>query len=606
MDDLLHGFLSDAREIVDSTEAIVVRFDADGGCLDADPLHRLFRGYHTLKGTAGFFELQHLVSVTHAAEDLLDLLREQPALLNRDDLRRRTVELMLSVGDFLRRLIDHIAEHGNDADFAAEAKTFTEPLRDLVHDARRPADADPQSSGAEKAAVIEAKPATEAMPEEAEHGASFGLFDETAPTAEGPAADAAISSTEARKSDRSHKDIRISVDRIDRLVDSTGELTIIESMIRRSVQSMNGTADHELRNAAGQLRSLVRNLQEIALGMRMIPLVGVFRKVERLVSDLRRRSGKNVVLETYGSDTELDKSVSEAVADPLMHILRNAVDHGIESPQERADAGKAGEGRIVLEARHAGSEVWISVQDDGRGLDREKILERARERGLIDVAMRTAELSDEEVWDFIFEPGFSTAESITHMSGRGVGMDVVRKNVHALRGRVEVRAEPGGGTRFLLRIPLTLSIIDGMIMEIDGSFFVLPTIDIHRSLAVSEKTEREALPGGDVLHVDGRLVRTLALRSAFRFGVATREDRDHPLAVIIEQEGRYLALYVDRIIGNQSVVIKPLPEYMRGVRGLAGCTILGDGEVAFIFDVQDLLRRFAATAADRRHLGAAT
>ncbi|MDP3858380.1 MAG: chemotaxis protein CheW [Stagnimonas sp.] len=379
--------------------------------------------------------------------------------------------------------------------------------------------------------------------------------------------------------------IRVPTDKIDVLINLVGELVITQAMLAQTGAQLDPVANERLLTALAQLDRNTRSLQESVMGIRMLPMDFVFSRFPRMIHDLAGKLGKQVRLETQGADTELDKSVIEKIADPLTHLVRNALDHGIETPEQRRAAGKPEEGVITLAASHRGGNIIIEIVDDGRGLDRERILAKARSQGL--EAADT--LSDAEVWQLIFAPGFSTAEVITDVSGRGVGMDVVKKNILALNGQVELASQLGRGMRITIRLPLTLAILDGMSIAVGNEVFIVPLAAVVESLQARPDDVKTIGHSSRVVRVRNELVPLIDLHELVRLpGGAVGE---HNLCILIESEGRKLALGVDELLGQQQVVVKSLESNYRRVPYMSGATILGDGRVALILDAAELVRR---------------
>jgi two-component system chemotaxis sensor kinase CheA len=340
-----------------------------------------------------------------------------------------------------------------------------------------------------------------------------------------------------------------------------------------------------LLNGLGQLERNTRDLQEAVMSIRMMPIGFVFSRFPRVVRDLAGKLNKQVELRTLGEGTELDKGLIEKITDPLTHLVRNSLDHGIESPERRIAAGKAPKGVITLQASHQGGNIVIEVADDGAGLDREKILAKARERGLpVNDAM-----SDNEVWQLIFEPGFSTAEAVTDVSGRGVGMDVVRRNIQAMGGQVEISSAAGQGSRVTIRLPLTLAILDGMSIAVGGEIFIVPLAYISESLQPKPEDVKTVAGKGRVVHVRGEYLPLIALHEVFGLEPHTTEPHEGIL-VLLETDGKKAALFVDELVGQHQVVIKSLESNYRKVPGISAATIMGDGRVALILDIGALVR----------------
>ncbi len=386
--------------------------------------------------------------------------------------------------------------------------------------------------------------------------------------------------------------IRVGVDKIDALINLVGELVITQAMLRQRVQGLDPVEHESLLGGIGQLEQNTRHLQEAVMATRMLPVDVVFSRFPRVVRDVAVQLGKQVRLQTSGEGAELDKGVIEKIVDPLNHIVRNAIDHGIEPAAERTAAGKAAEATLRLSAWHQGGHILIQVADDGRGLDREKILATAQARGL----EVEPDLPDAAVWDLIFAPGFSTAQAVTDLSGRGVGMDVVRRNISSLGGQVDIASERGQGTRVTIRLPLTLAILDGMTVRVGQEILVVPIAAVIESLQIEPAALRSLAGEQGLLQVRDEYLPLLRLDAVLGYGASagsTAADADAAprLAVVVESQREKLALVVDELLGQQQVVVKNLETHYRPVPGVAGATILGDGRVALILDVGGVPRR---------------
>ncbi|MDO9451228.1 MAG: chemotaxis protein CheW [Stagnimonas sp.] len=385
--------------------------------------------------------------------------------------------------------------------------------------------------------------------------------------------------------------IRVPTEKIDLLINLVGELVITQAMLAQQAGVLDPTLCEKLLAGLGQLDRNTRQLQESVMSIRMLPMDFVFSRFPRLVHDLAAKLGKQIRLDTIGADTELDKSVIEKIADPLTHLVRNSLDHGIESAEERIAAGKPAEGSITLKAGHRGGNIVIEIIDDGRGLNRERILAKARSNGL-DVS---DSMSDSDVNQLIFAPGFSTAEVVTDVSGRGVGMDVVKKNIHALNGQVDLASKPGKGTHITIRLPLTLAILDGMSIAVGNEVFIVPLASVVESLQARREDVHTVGGAGRVVRVRNEMVPLMALHDLVQLPVTSAPE--HNLFILIESEGRKLALAVDELLGQQQVVVKSLESNYRRVPYMSGATILGDGRVALILDAAELVRRTAPALA---------
>lgn len=396
--------------------------------------------------------------------------------------------------------------------------------------------------------------------------------------------------SDARKAttaDAGDTSIRVAVNKVDALINLVGELVITQAMLRQRSTQLDPVANELLLSGLELLDRNTRDLQEAVMGVRMLPVEFAFSRFPRMVRDLAARLDKKVRLRTSGEATELDKGVIEKIVDPLVHLVRNSIDHGLESPADRRAAGKDETGTISLNAQHQGGHIVIEITDDGRGLDRDRILRKAAERGLPIGDNPT----DAQVWDLVFHPGFSTAEQLTDLSGRGVGMDVVKKNIAALGGQVEIRSKKGTGTTVSIRLPLTLAILDGMTVAVGGEVFILPLNSVIESLQPAAGDIRTIAGEARVLRVREDYLPLVDL--AAQYGLSGAQPGTHAsngIAVVVEADGQRLSLEVDELLGQQQVVVKNLEANYRRVQGISGATILGDGRVALIVDVGGLVQ----------------
>jgi len=363
-------------------------------------------------------------------------------------------------------------------------------------------------------------------------------------------------------------------------VDLTGELVIAQSMLRQHPYILSGR-DQRLVHTLGQLNQITSSLQTMTMSLRMVPIKSTFQKMVRLVRDLAKSSGKKVELLMSGEETEIDRNVVDELYEPMVHMIRNSIDHGLETPEQRIAAGKPESGIVHLKAYHRGGNIIVEIRDDGRGLNREKILEKARANKLIDEDER---LSDAEVYNLIFQPGFSTAETVTEISGRGVGMDVVKKAIEKLRGRVDISTVRGQGSTFFISLPLTLAIIEGMLVRIGTERFVIPALTILESFRPAREQYSTVEGKGEMILSRGRLIPLIRLDAIFN----VRSDARNPwegLVVIVEYDGKPMGILLDELLGKEEVVIKSMGEVLKNVKGIAGAVIMGDGKVGLILDM---------------------
>lgn len=386
--------------------------------------------------------------------------------------------------------------------------------------------------------------------------------------------------------------ISVDVTKLDRMLELMGEMVIAEAMVTQNPE-LQALKLNSFYKAARQLHKITSEMQDMVMSIRMVPLATTFHKMNRIVRDMSRKLNKEVGLLLIGENTEVDKNIIEHISDPLMHLVRNAIDHGIETPEERVAAGKPKLGQIILEAKNTGSDVLIIVCDDGKGLNKEKILKKARENGLLMKA--ESEMTDKEIYNLIFLPGFSTNDKVTEYSGRGVGMDVVVKNLEAVGGAVSVDSIEGLGTTTTLKIPLTLAIIDGMNIRVGGSKYTLPTTSIKETFQAKEKALIKDPNGNEMIMVRGECYPVVRLHEIFE--VETNiTDLTKGIMLMIEQDEKSICLFADELIGQQQVVVKSLPSYMKKIRkadGLAGCTLLGDGSISLILNISGLINKEA-------------
>ncbi|MFD4839074.1 chemotaxis protein CheA [Achromobacter sp. NPDC058515] len=432
-------------------------------------------------------------------------------------------------------------------------------------------------AGAAAAASVPAPAPAVAEPPVAESAAAAEVVTQAARAAARPTAPA--------HADKESTSIRVGVEKVDQVINLVGELVITQAMLAQTASTLDPVLHDRLLNGMEQLERNARDLQEAVMSIRMMPMDYVFSRFPRLVRDIAGKMGKQIELQTHGRATELDKSLIERIIDPLTHLVRNSLDHGIETPEKRIAAGKDPVGQLVLSAQHNGGNIVIEVSDDGGGLNREKILKKAMAQGLA----VNENSPDDEIWQLIFAPGFSTAEKVTDISGRGVGMDVVRRNIQDMGGHVQLSCEPGNGTTTRIVLPLTLAILDGMSVRVGEETFILPLNNVTESLQPTNDQIYSVAGNERVMHVRGEYLPLVEMHRVFSVGAA-QTDPTQAIAVIMQAEDRRFALLVDHLIGQHQVVVKNLESNYRKVPGISAATILGDGSVALIVDVFALAR----------------
>lgn len=582
--EMTRQFVQEADDLLASTEEAFLVLEKDPS--SSEHAASAFRALHSFKGNAGFFGYSDLEHLSHQAETVLDEIRYGEIVGD-----SQLFTLMLEVLDFLREGVAQISQDKKPSIPAAPGlinliKDAVSKLKGTEAEENKQETPEepvekvtlPPTPAAQTAAQAETKKTPEKQPEK------------KAVAAAAKPAQKAIAKREpapaGKPENKSRQSIRVDVEKLEALLDLVGELVIAEAMVAQNPDlQVIETSMENFEKASMHLNKITRDLQDIATTIRMVPLSGVFRRMIRLVRDLAQKTGKKVDLEIIGEQTEVDKTVIEQITDPLVHIIRNSIDHGIAKPEERKKSGKSGQGHLVLEAKYVGGEVWISVKDDGRGLDRARILSKAIERGLVDG--NGEDLSDQEVWYLIFQPGFSTAEQLTDVSGRGVGMDVVKRNIENIRGKVDIAVEPGEGTEVILRIPLTLAIIDGMIIRVGENRYIIPIVGIKETIRAHADDITITMDGQEIINIRDNLYPIIRLHDFYNVE-PTHRDLPNGIIMMVEESDRRFCLFVDELISQQQIVIKGLSVYLGNVRAISGCTILGDGTVCLIIDLATL------------------
>jgi two-component system, chemotaxis family, sensor kinase CheA len=552
---LMMDFVNEAQEHIESAESGLLELENKPD--DKEIINKIFRAFHTIKGMAGFLNLTEIGTLAHSAENLLDNARKGQLVLSGGNC-----DIVFESIDVLKRMMANLKESVATGKPAPQEPVLPQLLARLkAHVENRAAEnflntEQGQKKDKELDAVLAAKPVQETQNTNAAAKTSAG----------------------------GDEKIKVSTTRLDALINMVGELVIAESMVAEGV-CKNIAVEQELGRKISHLGKIVRELQELSMSMRMVPIQGVFSKMVRLVRDLSRETGKNVELVTFGEETELDRNIVDKIADPLVHMIRNSVDHGIEMPDERAKAGKNPNGRIELRAFHQAGNIVIEIKDDGKGLDKGRIVEKAVAQGLIQAGQN---LSDEEIFKLIFHAGLSTAQKVTSVSGRGVGMDVVKKNVEMLHGKIDIASTFGKGTTFTIRLPLTLAIIDGQIVKIGCERYLIPINSIVCSFKVTHRQLSSVQNRGEMVLVRNELLPMLRLYRLFDV-VPTTEDPTESLLVIVEEDNRKCCLLVDELLGQQQVVIKSLGGGLGLVKGISGGAIMGDGKISLILDIPGLM-----------------
>ena len=648
-DPTLAEFLAEARGHLEDSEAALLEIESDPE--DIEIIDRIFRAFHTIKGVAGFMNMEDMVKLAHASEALLDEFRKGNLICTTEhtSLIFAACDAMNSMLDYLcgeepplRLSIYELIEALELAAQGEESAALTaQPTPPKPHTPASPGTPDEGSTPLLGQYLLERNLITDEALQQAlqvqrhlqktgsskrlgeilaeaelisidslkaallgQRGASIAGA-QTFPFAEAVIESGLLSETEVKQTLRStespkaqrkrkphiEQTVKVATRRLDVLIDMVGELVIAQQMLTQDPE-LEEIRSQRLQRNLTQVGKITRDLQEAAMSLRMVTLRSTFQKMSRLVRDVSSKAGKLVAFTVTGEETELDRNVVEEISDPLVHLIRNAIDHGLETPEERVERNKDPKGNIALNAYHQGGSIVIEIRDDGNGMDRERILAKALERGLIDG--NPDDMPDSEVYKLIFQPGFSTAEKVTDISGRGVGMDVVRRNIEAMRGRIDIESHPGEGSTFYLRLPLTLAIIDGMIVRVGSHRYVIPTLTIEQSFRPDENSTHRVLHDGEMVEVRGKLIPIHRLRDIFDLNEGL-EEISEGILVLVEGAGERACVFVDEILGQQQVVIKNLGKALPPTQGISGGAILGDGRVALILDTDALLTSVAAT-----------
>jgi len=592
-DEIVQEFLVESHENLDQLDRDLVDLEQQPGSREL--LSSIFRTIHTIKGTSGFLAFSRLEALTHVGENLLSRLRDGELTMN---LERATA--LLSMVDTVRALLSVVEQTGSDgpdADDSIDIAPVVQALKDCMED-----------RAAEPVVEPAVEPAVEAVPDpapglESEAHAEPDTSDlgeihavEVSPSRPAPAAAAPKPAATPPGEEDHHKrsaadaTVRVDVDLLDTLVQLVGELVLTRNQI---LQQADAVADVELVRASQRLNLVASELQESVMKTRMQPIGQLWAKFPRVVRDLGAQLGRNVRLEMEGQETELDRSLLEAVKDPLTHLVRNSIDHGIEPPAERSAAGKPTQGTLTLRAYHESGQVVVEIIDDGKGIDPAQIGAVGVKRGLV-TEDQLGRMEAREILDLIFRPGFSTAEKVTNVSGRGVGMDVVRTNIERIGGTVDLASRPGEGTTVRVRIPLTLAIIPALIVGEAGERFAIPQanlVELVRLEGADLQRDVEDLAGTPLLRLRGHLLPLVGLGNALKLSSTPLAESESLTVVVLQADDVRFGLVVTDVHDTQEIVVKPIGRQLKGLEMYAGATIMGDGRVALILDVAGLGRR---------------
>ena len=618
MQEILNDFLTESNEMLEVLDQRFVTLESDPN--NTDLLNEIFRAMHSMKGSAGFLGFNHLVDVAHRGENILNKLRQGEMAVN-----PAIISIILETIDVIKAIMADIRESGTDSHVATAS--IAEKLDDILNGNTAPAAAPVQTEAVAPPKVEAASPAPAAAAPVAppqtlgEILVNDGLASKeqvldalTAqqhqPEPKTPLGEILLQAkaiTERALDQALHKQdkqpkpveedatIRVETKRLDSVMNLVGELVLGRNrLIKIGTQlEQQHESDPQVRvlsETLAQLNLVTTDLQLAVMKTRMLPIKKVFAKLPRMVRDLSQKLNKQVHLEMRGEETELDKSVADEIGDPLVHLVRNAIDHGIETPAERQAKGKAGEGQLTIAASQEGNSIVIRINDDGRGIQVEKVKEKALAKGLISEA-ELATMEHREILNLIFLPGFSTAEKVTDVSGRGVGMDVVRTNIRKINGSVDLESEPGKGSQIIIKLPLTIAIIQALMVEVERSIFAIPLSTVIEAVRIS-RSEIKTINGREVLHLRDRVLPLIRL--AQEFDIPTDANRERFYVVVAALGDRRVGVVVDELRSQEEVVIKSIWDYLETVKGVSGATITGEGKVVLILDTSELVQNAQA------------
>ena len=575
---LLRDFITEGLEYIDEIEVNILNLEQNPE--DKEIINTIFRPFHSIKGVAGFLNLDEIRDLAHCLENLLDKARNGNL-----QVTPPLIDVVLDGADTLKSMIGTLRDQA-DGKKADTAPFELAPLKERISQVE--VGLEPEK---ERLRVGEILVEGGIISQE---DLNLGLKRSAEPPVkkigevlidQGIATPKQVSRALRKQAEQvvDASTIRVDTRKLDDLIDMVGELVITHSIIQQDIANQMAT-DRNLLRDIGQLTRITAGLQQASTILRMVPIKQTFQRMSRLVRDLAKNHGKLIAVEMVGEDTEIDRNMVDEIYNPLVHLVRNSVDHGLELPEERLRGGKSDKGLIQLKAYHRGGNIVIEISDDGRGLNKEKILDKAIKTGRV---AEGDDLSDDEIYRLIFLPGLSTAAKVTDVSGRGVGMDVVKQAVDKLRGKIEIKSLPGKGTTLTTSFPLTMAIIDGMIVRTGAQRYILPTNAIRQALRPSKESYTNVIGKGELMNVMGNLLPLVRLSELFGIETAKRDPWD-AIAVVVEAEGRAKCLLVDEILGKAEVVIKSLGEGFKNTEGIAGGAILGDGQIGLILDTEGL------------------
>ena len=574
--EILASFVMESLENLEAVEVSLI--DLEENPDDTDSINAIFRSFHTIKGVSGFLNLKRINLLSHRAENLLDKARSGEIVIE-----STMVDCILEAVDTLKQLIEGV-QYGLDNNVSLDIGLDITPLTDKIDAMQEdPNQAENKPIGeilVQKGEITQEQLSEGLDKQKKEPDKKIGQILMEEKIADPGAVESALRDQKMIRT--GHTDLQVKVDtkKLDNLVDLTGELVIAQSMLRQNPMIL-GAKNQQLLHNLGQLNQITADLQATAMSMRMVPIKSTFQKMVRLVRDLAKSSGKEVNLKMSGEDTEIDRNMVDELYEPMVHMIRNSIDHGIEPGKERLQAGKDQIGEVHLLAYHQGGCIVVEISDDGRGLNKDGIIKKAKSNQII---ADETELSDDEIYNLIFQPGFSTAQAVTDISGRGVGMDVVKKGIEKLKGRVEINTKPGLGSTFIIKLPLTLAIIEGMLVRVGNERYVIPALAIRESFRPSKEQCSTIEEKGEIILSRGKIIQLVRLDQIFNVKNQSKDPWE-ALVVTVEHDGQQMCLLIDELLGKEEVVIKSLGETFKDAKGITGGAIMGDGKVGLILDM---------------------
>lgn len=586
---LLGEFITEGREHCALAEQMLM--DLEGDTENKEAIDAIFRGFHTIKGAAGFLDLKPISVLAHESETLLDMVRKGEIVI-----KDKIADTIFKSIDSMRELFDGVEntiETGDPFDGSDIVLPLVKKLKKLIAGTEDPdEDESPARVGdvLVDMGVVSKSEVEDALTKKETPQEKVGEALVRQGKVNKKSVKHALNDQKQIKKTKAIKEmVKIDTERLDKLVDTIGELVIAESMVGQDEKVLSIDSTITSKNIS-HLNKITRELQEMGMAMRLVPVKSTFQKLARAVRDLASKSGKKVNLTLSGEDSEVDRSIVENIGDPLMHMVRNSIDHGLESTKDRIKAGKSETGQVWIRAYHKGGNINMEIEDDGKGLDKERILAKATERGLI---TGNKELTDKEIYNMILLPGFSTAAKVTSISGRGVGMDVVKRNIEAMRGNLEIESEAGKGSKFIMKLPLTLAMIDGMLVRVEKEQFIIPTISVVESLHLKPDMISTVSARKEIINLRGNLIPLI--RTARIFGFQDRVDYDSECVVVVVENGEKLVgLVIDELLGQRQTVIKSLGSVFEEQKWISGGAILSNGNVGLIIDISGLVELAAS------------